>query len=161
MRRMLPFWNQKRDDPSVLTYSADPYLSESTSKYISYKIVGKSQANLVQRFRHIYLICREPILAGSVFKSWGPNQLVNMVDWKYSSFFSLEVWRWHNLPATKFLGSPGIGSGIQCGRTERFDGCSGLYMHHPKPVAVSLRSQSISLGASGANPQSWNGYWSG
>ena len=28
-------------------------------------------------------------------------------------------------------------------RTERFDGCSGLYMHHPKPAAVSLRSQSI------------------
>ena len=22
---------------------------------------------------------------------------MNMVDWKYSSFFSLEVWRWHNL----------------------------------------------------------------
>ena len=28
---------------------------------------------------------------------------VNMVDWKYRSFLSLEVWRWHNLPATKLV----------------------------------------------------------
>ena len=39
------------------------------------------------------------------------------------------------------------------GRTDRFDGGSHLdiVMHHPKPAAVSQRSQSISLGVGGAN----------
>ena len=38
-----------------------------------------------------------------------------------------------------------------CGRAERFDGYSGIYVHHPTPATVSLRSQGIRLGASEAN----------
>ena len=41
---------------------------------------------------------------------------------------------------------PGIGSGTDCGRTERFDGGAHLDMHHTKPAAVFQGSQSIRLG---------------
>ena len=43
---------------------------------------------------------------------------------------------------------PGIESNVSVElNVERFDGCSGLYVHHRKPAAVSLRSQSIRLGS--------------
>ena len=47
-----------------------------------------------------------------------------------------------------------IESSRHFGRTERFDGGSHLDVHHPKPAAISQRSQSISLGAGGTNQAS-------
>ena len=69
---------------------------------------------------------------------------VNMLDWKYGSFFS-------------FAWIPGLISrrpsswnrvGYFC-RSGRFNGGAHLYMHHTKPAAIEKGSQSIRLGLVG------------
>ena len=70
---------------------------------------------------------------------------VNMVDWKYSSFFSLD---WITGLISR---RPSSWNRVQdYGRIERFGGSISFFMHNRKPAAVFPASQRCSEGG-----QSW------
>ena len=75
---------------------------------------------------------------------------VNMVDWKYSSFSPLDL-------VTGLISrrpSSCQWNRVQhYGRIERFGGSISFIVHHPKPAAVSRRSQSMSIRLGGSRGQ--------
>ena len=92
-----------------------------------------------------YVCSLDIYLSRSLHNSAAGGYSVNMVDWKYSSSFSL-IWITEKSGQRTPWKSSRWNRVQRFGRTERFDGCSGLYMHYTKPGAVSLRSPRCSEG---------------